>query len=126
MWICGTSIWLNYPKTKTRLIGSKPKLVIFLVIYLRHLSFIEFQKKKAQMSEQTMTQDPDQLLNEIEAANLIGFSVRALQNWRHRGGGPAYVNPSKRAVRYRRRDLLSWIDSNTVANTSEATLRHGA
>ena len=69
-------------------------------------------------------QNLDQLLNETDAARLIGFSVRALQGWRHRGGGPAYVNPSKRAVRYRVRDLLAWIDKHTVANTSEASLRH--
>lgn len=33
--------------------------------------------------------DPNQLLREQDAALLLGFSVRALQNWRVRGGGYA-------------------------------------
>ena len=36
--------------------------------------------------------DLDQLLREQEAAALLGHTVRALQNWRVRGGGPPFVN----------------------------------
>lgn len=61
----------------------------------------------------------DQLLNENEAARMLGFTVRALQNWRVRGGGPQFVKISKRSVRYRRRDLLAWIDKHIRANTSQ-------
>ena len=35
--------------------------------------------------------NPDQLLTEKEAAALICYTPRALQNWRLRGGGPEYV-----------------------------------
>lgn len=63
--------------------------------------------------------NPDRLINEQEAALLLGYSVRALQNWRVRGGGPAFVKVSARSIRYRRRDLLNWIESKTVRNTSE-------
>jgi Helix-turn-helix domain len=52
------------------------------------------------------TPDPEQLLKEDEAAQLLGFSVRALQNWRVRGGGPVFVKVSARSVRYRRVDLI--------------------
>jgi len=65
------------------------------------------------------TGDLDQLLNENDAAILLSYNVRSLQNWRVRGGGPKFVKVSKRSVRYRRRDLIAWIDSLTVANTSE-------
>ncbi|MGB0497542.1 MAG: helix-turn-helix transcriptional regulator [Rubricella sp.] len=63
--------------------------------------------------------DPDRLLDEKEAADLLCYSVRALQNWRHRGGGPRYVRVSARSIRYRRRDLLAWIEARTVAHTSQ-------
>ncbi len=63
----------------------------------------------------------DYLINEKEAAEIIGFSVRALQNWRLRGGGPNYVKVAARSVRYRRRDLLAWMEEHIVANTSERT-----
>lgn len=64
--------------------------------------------------------DLDRLVDEREAADLLCYSVRALQNWRHRGGGPLYIKVSARSVRYRRRDLLAWIDARTVANSSQA------
>lgn len=61
----------------------------------------------------------DQLLDERGAADILCYSVRALQNWRYRGGGPRFVKVSGRSVRYRRRDLLAWIDARTVVSTSE-------
>lgn len=64
--------------------------------------------------------DLDRLLNEREAAQFVGFSSRALQNWRVRGGGPAFVKISARAVRYRKRDLIAWIDAHTRSSTSDS------
>ncbi len=61
----------------------------------------------------------DQLINEREAAMILCYSVRALQNWRHRGGGPDFVKVSSRSVRYRRADLDKWIAARTVSNTSQ-------
>ena len=58
-------------------------------------------------------QDPDSLLKELEAADLLDLSVRTLQSWRMRRAGPPFVQVG-RAVRYRRRDLLTWIEANTV------------
>ncbi len=58
-------------------------------------------------------QDPDSLLKENEAAELLDISVRTLQSWRLRFAGPPFVHVG-RAIRYRRRDLIAWIDANTV------------
>ncbi|MBR9650237.1 helix-turn-helix transcriptional regulator [Thalassovita aquimarina] len=68
----------------------------------------------------TFSSDPNSLVNEREAASILCYSVRALQNWRHRGGGPRFVKVSSRSVRYRRADLLKWIEERTVAHTSQA------
>lgn len=59
------------------------------------------------------------LINEKEAAAYLGYSVRALQGWRVRGGGPRFVKVSGRSVRYRRMDLNAWAESKLVASTSE-------
>jgi hypothetical protein len=56
----------------------------------------------------------DALLTEVQAADLLSLSVRTLQAWRTRTFGPAYVRAG-RAVRYRRRDLFTWMDENTVS-----------
>ena len=72
------------------------------------------------MSDQSALPDPDTLMPEAEAARLLAVSQRTLQAWRLRGGGPLFVKAG-RAVRYRRRDLISWMDANAVASTSEAT-----
>jgi hypothetical protein len=64
----------------------------------------------------------DRLINEQEAANFLGYSVRALQNWRLRGGGPEYVRVSRRSVRYRRRELIRWADEKLELHTSERAL----
>ena len=62
--------------------------------------------------------DPDALLNESQASQLLGVSVRTLQGWRLRGGSPVYVKVG-RCVRYRRRDLVSWVDENSYSSTSQ-------
>lgn len=61
----------------------------------------------------------DQLLTEKQAAELICYTPRALQNWRVRGGGPAYVKVSARSVRYQRSDVLDWIKARKRQNTAE-------
>ena len=63
--------------------------------------------------------DPDALLNQGQAASLIGVSERTLECWRWRGDGPPYVKISRRAVRYRRRDIREWAESRLQRSTSE-------
>lgn len=66
------------------------------------------------------TNFPDRLLTEKQAARYLGFTPRALQNWRLRGGGPAFVKVSTRAVRYRLSDLAGWVNQRIRLNTTQA------
>ena len=65
------------------------------------------------------TENPDQLLTEKEAAELICYSRRALQNQRVRGGGPEYIKVNGNSVRYQMRDLMAWIDARKQKNTAK-------
>lgn len=56
----------------------------------------------------TPADDPDAHLREQAAAVITGLSVRTLQGYRSRGGGPPYVRIGT-AVRYRRGSLLAWL-----------------
>ncbi|MEH6476823.1 MAG: helix-turn-helix domain-containing protein [Sneathiella sp.] len=62
----------------------------------------------------------DCMINETEAAKFVGYTVRALQNWRVRGGGPSFVKNSKRGIRYRRRELIAWAEAHMVSSTSQS------
>jgi DNA-binding transcriptional MerR regulator len=67
--------------------------------------------------QRTPNTELDALLTEAQTADFLNVSVRTLQAWRVRGGGPPFVCAG-RARRYRRRDLLEWMDSNTRNSTS--------
>jgi predicted DNA-binding transcriptional regulator AlpA len=69
--------------------------------------------------------DPDTALNENQAADFLGASVRTLQAWRVRGGGPRYVKIG-RSVRYQRRELMAFQKAHTVGSTSETDAPDGA
>jgi phage terminase Nu1 subunit (DNA packaging protein) len=65
------------------------------------------------------TIDPDAALNESQAAEFLGVSVRTLQAWRVRGGGPTYTKMG-RLVRYPRRALAVFQESNARESTTVA------
>jgi Helix-turn-helix domain len=66
--------------------------------------------------------ESDALLGEMQAAKLLNLSSRTLQTWRAKGVGPAFVRAG-RAIRYRYRDLVSWVDANTVVSRGGADAR---
>jgi len=59
------------------------------------------------------------LLTETEAGERLGFSIRTLQGWRIRGGGPPFFKISARAIRYRASDLEAWLLSRRRLSTSD-------
>jgi hypothetical protein len=66
----------------------------------------------------SISTDPDVLLTEHATAEILNLSIRTLQSWRLRRAGPPFVQVG-RAVRYRRRDLIAWIDANTCGGSAE-------
>lgn len=62
------------------------------------------------------------LLTEAEAAEALGFTRRALQNWRRVGGGPPFVKVSHSAIRYRPADLEAWAAARRRTSTSDPGL----
>ena len=58
------------------------------------------------------------LLTTEQAAWLLRISRKTLERMRVEGRGPRFVKLG-RCVRYRQRDLLTWISTNTHQSTSE-------
>ncbi len=63
--------------------------------------------------------DPDQLMRQEQAALILGVTPRCLENWRWRGGGPRWIRISARCIRYRRSDLIRFIEERVKTNTSD-------
>jgi predicted DNA-binding transcriptional regulator AlpA len=60
----------------------------------------------------------DELLTSHEAAAMLRLSQRTLERHRTAGTGARYIALGG-AVRYRRRDLLDWIERAARQSTSE-------
>jgi predicted DNA-binding transcriptional regulator AlpA len=60
----------------------------------------------------------DSLLNQKQAAYVLGLSVRTLERHRVAGTGPRWARLG-RLVRYRQSDLTAWVESNVRLSTSE-------
>jgi len=63
-------------------------------------------------------EDSDCLFDEGIAANFLGVTKRALQNWRCSGKGPKFVRISSRCIRYRKRELCEFAEERLRQNTS--------
>lgn len=63
---------------------------------------------------------PGQLMRPEEVVDLLAVSGRTLEAWRLSGAGPPYVRlGSKKAVRYKRSDVETWLAERTFRSTSE-------
>lgn len=57
--------------------------------------------------------DENQVVDEIDAAKILGRAVQTLRNDRHLRQGPAYLKLG-RSVRYQVRDLLNYLEKHRV------------
>lgn len=62
---------------------------------------------------------PDDLLTSEDVAKWIGTSQQFVELGRLKGYGPRYTRLSPRVIRYRRCDVIKWLESRTHASTAE-------
>jgi predicted DNA-binding transcriptional regulator AlpA len=66
----------------------------------------------------------DDLLTTAETAAILGIKLNTLEIWRGQGKGPTFVKMvegPRGAVRYRRSDVMAWIENRIYASTSAYT-----
>lgn len=56
-----------------------------------------------------------ELLDTTRAAELCGVAPATLRYWRHRGIGPKGFTVGRKAVRYRREDVETWLQAQYEA-----------
>jgi len=60
--------------------------------------------------------DPQRLLDETQAATVLGVRPQTLRLWRSaRRPGPPWIKLGLRSVRYRVRDLVEFLEQSRVA-----------
>ena len=59
----------------------------------------------------TQTVDPDALLDQRQVSRMLNVKPKMLEGRRYRGGGPPYITIGK-LVRYRRSDVLGYLEAN--------------
>ena len=73
-------------------------------------------------NEQTSNNASMELLSPDELASQLKMSPRTLGKWRSNGRRPCYVRLGH-AVRYRRQDVVEWLESKVSRNSAEAADR---
>jgi predicted DNA-binding transcriptional regulator AlpA len=63
--------------------------------------------------------DPDELLDTEEVAAWLHVSMQWLEIARHHGYGPPFTKLSPRMIRYKRSDVLAWLNTRKHASTAE-------
>lgn len=58
---------------------------------------------------------PDQLLTKEDVAALLSVSVGTLKGWAASGFGPKKIQLGPRAIRYRLRDVLDFVETRATA-----------
>ncbi|MEM7517255.1 MAG: helix-turn-helix domain-containing protein [Planctomycetota bacterium] len=81
-------------------------LDVKLASILATLSEIEERLEKNRVRH-----DPPAVMTTQELADYIGMSVDRLHQFRCYGGGPKFVQPTQRIVRYRRADVDEWLET---------------
>ena len=67
----------------------------------------------------------DDLLTTRQLADWLDVSIQWCEIGRHRGYGPHYQRIGPRMIRYRRSDVLAWLDERTHASTREYSASPG-
>ncbi len=62
---------------------------------------------------------PDELIDSKELARWLGVSKQWVEIARHRGWGPKFVRLGPRRIRYRRIDVLAWLETRRHQSTAE-------
>jgi hypothetical protein len=75
------------------------------------------------MNEMLRESVGEMLLREGNAAALADLTANTFRRYRQLGLGPDYIRVSPRCIRYRREDVLRWLESRRVVPGNDG-VRH--
>ena len=72
--------------------------------------------KRADMIIAAAGGDDDALLDSVQLAALLGMSRQWVEISRPAGYGPPYIKVGVRSIRYRKSDVMKWLDQRARAS----------
>lgn len=66
-------------------------------------------------------QKRERLLSPQEVSDWTGLTTGNLAQLRYAGGGPKYLAPTPRTIRYRESDVQAWLDASERTSTARAS-----
>jgi predicted DNA-binding transcriptional regulator AlpA len=76
-------------------------------------------RRAAEIAEKGREGDPAELFTTLEVAAWLGVSRQWLEIGRSKNYGPAYVRVGPRHIRYKRSDVILFLDERTHRCTAE-------
>jgi excisionase family DNA binding protein len=59
------------------------------------------------------------MLNRQEAADFLGVTPQTMLRWDNKGIGPKFYRLGKRIIRYKKSDLMAWLESQSSEGEGE-------
>jgi len=66
-------------------------------------------------------ENEEMLFTEKQAAEFLGLTRQCLSNWRYTGKGPMYVEISKKCIRYKKSEIIKFIEDRVKRSTAQLT-----
>jgi len=79
-------------------------------------------KNKEKQNLKQKEVDMQGLVNEKEAARLLGLSVITLRNYRHQRRGPIYYKLG-RSVRYSLKDIMEFVEQRRIIPEKDTSMK---
>jgi hypothetical protein len=86
---------------------------------VRNHAYSMAQHNQPSKSDAQVIDFGDEILDTKGAAAFVKVSDRTLEGFRVRGGGPLFLNPSPKIVRYLKSDLIAWLKDHRRVSTSD-------
>ena len=64
----------------------------------------------------------EEFISQEIASEITGLSVAALAQLRYKGTGPKFYKPTVRSVRYRRSEVIAWVEASAQTRTGTVAL----
>jgi hypothetical protein len=79
---------------------------------------LHLDRRAADLAEKAAEAPADALLTTDELAAWLGVCALSVKRWRYAGVGPRFIWVSARSLRYRKSDVVAWLEERAKASAA--------